>query len=104
MAALAGVAPFDNDSGRYKGRRCIAGGRSRLRKSLFMAAFAASQWNADLKAFYTRLRSKGKAHLTAIVATMRKLVILANSIVTRNTPWTKDRTRAGMPTNPNPAA
>ena len=86
-AALAGVAPFDRDSGKAHARRAVAGGRHRLRKSLFMAAFAATQWNPGIKAFYRRLRDTGKHHLTALVAAMRKLVILANAVVARNTPW-----------------
>lgn len=91
VAALAGVAPFDNDSGRAKKRRSVAGGRQRLRKSLFMAAFSATTWNDDLKAFYMRLRTNGKHHLTAIIAVMRKLVILANTIIARNSPWIASR-------------
>ena len=91
-AALAGVAPFDNDSGKSSKRRTIAGGRSRLRKSLFMAAFTATRWNPGIKAFYTGLKNRGKHHLLANTAAMRKLVILANAIVARNSPW--------MPTPP----
>lgn len=88
-AALAGVAPYDNDSGARKGRRCVAGGRQRLRKSLFMAAFCATRWNKDLKATYIKLVERGKHHLTAVIAVARKLVILANSIVARGKPWTE---------------
>lgn len=88
-AALAGVAPYDNESGTKRKTKRVAGGRQRLRKSLFMAAFCAATWNKDLKAFYLRLRENGKHHLIAIIATARKLVILANSIVARNTPWTE---------------
>lgn len=90
-AALAGLAPFDNDSGTRNRTRRVAGGRKRLRKSLFMAAFAAAQWNKDLKTFYTRLRENGKPHLVAIIATARKLVILANAIVAKNRPWTESK-------------
>lgn len=88
-AALAGVAPYDNDSGARSGKRSIAGGRQRLRKSLFLAAFSAAQWNPALKAFYLRLKARGKHHLAAVIATARKLVILANSILARGTPWTE---------------
>jgi transposase len=90
-AALAGVAPFDNDSGMRSKARRVAGGRQRLRKSLFMAAFCATTWNKDLKTFYLRLRDRGKHHLTAIIATARKLVILANAVVARNEPWVESR-------------
>lgn len=87
IAALAGVAPYDDDSGKRHGRRSIQGGRERLRKSLFMCAFSAAQHNGDLSAFYKRLRANGKDHLLAVIAVARKLVILANTIVARGTPW-----------------
>jgi transposase len=87
-AALVGVAPFNHDSGRHAGERHIAGGRARLRKSLFAAAQAAArQWNPALVAFYKRLRNQGKAHKAAIVACVRKLAIYANTVVERGTPW-----------------
>ena len=86
-AALAGVAPYDNDSGTHNGKRSVTGGRRRLRKSLFMAAFCATRWNPNLRTFYARLRARGKHHLTATIATARKLVILVNTIVQRATPW-----------------
>jgi transposase len=82
-----GLAPYDNDSGRCSGKRAIKGGRPRLRTSVFMAGFSATRWNPDIKAFYDRLRAKGKHHLTALVAAMRKLVILANAVVARDTDW-----------------
>lgn len=90
-ASLLGVAPFDDQSEQRHGQRHIAGGRARVRKTLFMAAFAAAlHWNGDLKAFYTSLRAKGKAHKPAIIACERKLIVLANTILMRGTPW-KDR-------------
>ena len=91
VAALSGLAPYDNDSGKKTGRRHISGGRPRLRTSLFMAGFSATQWNPDIRAFYERLRAKGKHHLTALVAAMRKLVILANTVVARDTDWQPNR-------------
>jgi len=91
VAALAGLAPYDKDSGKSAGRRHIAGGRPRLRTSLFMAGFSAARWNPDIKAFYDRLRTNGKHHLTALVAAMRKLVILANAVVARNSDWQTTR-------------
>jgi transposase len=88
-AALAGLAPFDNDSGQYKGQRRIAGGRSRLRRSLFAAALpAAFRWNEALIALYRRLIAAGKAHNVALIACARKLLIYANTVVQRGTPWT----------------
>lgn len=91
VAALSGLAPYDNDSGKSAGRRHITGGRPRLRTSLFMAGFSAIQWNPDIKAFYDRLRRNKKHHLTALVAAMRKLVILANAVVARDSDWQPTR-------------
>jgi transposase len=90
-AALAGLAPFDDDSGKYKGQRHIAGGRGRLRRSLFAAALpAAFRWNRALIDLYARLIAKGKAHNAALVACARKLLIYANTVVQRGTPWTEN--------------
>jgi len=89
-AALAGLAPFDNDSGQHKGRRRIAGGRARLRTSLFAAALpAAFRWNKALIALYRRLTAAGKAHNAALIACARKLLIYANTVVQRGTPWSE---------------
>jgi transposase len=87
-AALAGLAPFDDDSGKHRGQRHIAGGRGRLRRSLFAAALpAAFRWNKALIALYARLFAGGKAHKSALVACARKLLIYANTVVQRGTPW-----------------
>ena len=87
-AALAGLAPFDDDSGKYKGQRHIAGGRGRLRRSLVAASLpAAFRWNRALIDLYGRLIAKGKAHIAALVACARKLLIYANTVVQRGTPW-----------------
>jgi transposase len=87
-AALAGLAPFDNDSGQHRGERHIAGGRGRLRRSLFAAALpAAFRWNKALMALYARLTALGKAHTAALIACARKLLIYANTVVQRGTPW-----------------
>jgi transposase len=89
-AALAGLAPYDNDSGKHKGQRHIAGGRGRLRRSLFAAALpAAFRWNKALIELYRRLTARGKAHNTALIACARKLLIYANTVVQRGTPWTE---------------
>jgi transposase len=86
--ALAGLAPYDNDSGEQKGVRHIAGGRQRLRNSLYAAAFAAAfHWNAELIELYRRLTAAGKEHKVALVACARKLLIYANAVVARGTPW-----------------
>jgi transposase len=87
-AALAGVAPFDHDSGSHKGQRRIAGGRGRLRRSLYAAALpAAFRWNKALISLYGRLTARGKAHNAALIACARKLLIYANTVVMRGTPW-----------------
>jgi transposase len=79
VAALAGVAPFNRDSGPKQGRRRIAGGRFRLRACLYMAALAAAQHNHVLQPFYQRLLDNGKPKKVALVAVMRKLIIAANA-------------------------
>jgi transposase len=90
VAALAGLAPFDDDSGKHKGQRHIAGGRGRLRRSLYAAALpAAFRWNKALIELYSRLIARGKAHNAALVACARKLLIYANTVVQRGTPWTE---------------
>jgi transposase len=88
-AALAGLAPYDDDSGDHVGIRRIGGGRERLRKSLYTAALAAAfHWNPQLNTLYRRLIAAGKPHKVALVACARKLIIYANAIVQRGTPWT----------------
>ncbi|MFT3990241.1 MAG: IS110 family transposase [Luteolibacter sp.] len=79
IASLAGLAPFDRDSGKIQGRRFIQGGRRQVRSVLFMAAISASQHNPVLKSFYQRLRTAGKPGKSAIVAVARKLLIHLNT-------------------------
>jgi transposase len=89
-AALAGLAPYDDDSGDQVGARHIDGGRQRLRKSLYAAALAAAfHWNPQLNVIYRRLIAAGKPHKVALIACARKLLIYANSVVERGTPWTE---------------
>jgi transposase len=86
--SLAGLAPFDDDSGKRTGLRHIAGGRKRLRGALYAAAFpAAMRWNPRLVATYQRLTARGKPHKYAMVACARKLLIYVNTVVARGTPW-----------------
>lgn len=87
IAALAGLAPHPRDSGSSQGQRRTGGGRASLRSSLYMAAVAAIRFNPDLKAFHQRLRDKGKPFKVAITAVMRKLLILANSLIAQNRAW-----------------
>lgn len=87
--SLAGLAPFDDDSAGRSGQRHIWGGRHRLRRSLYAAALpAAFHWNDALIALYKRLIAAGKAHKVALVACARKLIIYANTVLQRGTPWT----------------
>jgi transposase len=88
VAALVGVAPYDDDSGSRHGERHIRGGRKRVRKGVYAAALPASRLhNPLLKALYQRLRAAGKIHKVALVACARKLLIFVNTVVARGTPW-----------------
>lgn len=88
-ASLIGVAPFDRDSGQWKGLRFIHGGRSRPRRMLYLAALAAKRCDPGLEAFATRLHDRGKPPKVAIVAVMRKLIEAANLVLHRGQPWVK---------------
>jgi len=87
IAALVGVAPLNWDSGRMRGRRVIWGGRAAVRKALYMAAVASMKWNPIIAAFYKRLRVAGKKPKVAIVACMRKLLTILNSIARSGEAW-----------------
>jgi transposase len=87
IAALVGVAPMDNSSGKRHGTRSIYGGRPAVRATLYMAALVASRCNMTLAAFRERLRSAGKKPKVAIVAVMRKLLVLANALIRDNRPF-----------------
>lgn len=86
-ASLLGVAPFDRDSGQWKGLRFIAGGRHRPRRMLYLAALAAKRCSPNLKAFADQLLARGKPTKLVIVAVMRKLIEAANLVLKRQTPW-----------------
>jgi transposase len=89
-AALAGLAPYDDDSADHVGVRHIAGGRARLRTSLYNASLSAAfHWNPQLIAIYRRLIANGKSHKEALIACARKLLIFVNTVVERRTPWTE---------------
>jgi len=92
---LAGLAPLDDDSADRKGHRRIRGGRADVRRGLFMAAISAVRFNPDQKAFYSRLIAKGKAHKIVVTAVMRRLVVLANTLLKEDRHW--------QPTAPNSA-
>ena len=86
-ASLTGLAPFTRESGKWKGQAKIGGGRGDLRRALYMPALSAARFNPDLKAVYDRLRARGKPAKVALVAVMRKLVILANVLVRDDRIW-----------------
>lgn len=88
IAALAGVAPFPNESGDRRGHRAIRGGREEVRQALFNCARVAIEHNVVAKPFYERLRARGKGHKVAIVAVMRKLLTILNAMLKTSTDWT----------------
>lgn len=87
IAALAGVAPFNRDSGQWRGQRTIWGGRSTVRTALYMSALVATQFNPVIKKYYERLCAAGKKKKVALVACMRKLLVILNAMVKNNTLW-----------------
>lgn len=89
IAALVGLAPFNCDSGLYRGRRRIWGGRAHVRKTLFMASRSAIRFNPVIKSFYEKLRVAGKPHKVALTACMRKILITVNAMVKNRTYWSQ---------------
>lgn len=87
--SLAGLAPYSRESGQWKGRSFISGGRKPLRDALYMPALVAMRFNPDLKAKYTQLRDVGKPAKVAIVALMRKLLETANALLKADRTWTQ---------------
>lgn len=87
IAMLAGLAPVARDSGQFNGQRRIRGGRAHVRVALYMAALTATVHNPDFRAFYRRLIEKGKSHKLAITAVMRKIVVLANTLLNQDRTW-----------------
>ena len=87
IAALAGVAPFNCDSGTLRGQRKIQGGRKRLRRVLYSATVASVRCNPTLRPFYQRLRGTGKPAKVALVAAMHKLLLILNAMLKTRTPW-----------------
>lgn len=87
IAALVGVAPFNRDSGTFRGKRMTGGGRKDIRSRLFMPTLVAVRYNPVLKAFYARLIGQGKCKMVALVAVMRKLICILNTMVKNNQKW-----------------
>ena len=87
LAALVGVAPFNRDSGLWRGRRMIGGGRTSVRNALYMAALAATRWNPVIRAAYRRLVARGRPKKVALVACLRRLLTILNAILRDKIPW-----------------
>lgn len=87
IASLVGVAPFSRDSGIFRGKRMIWGGRAPVRSALYLSVWSASRWNPVIRLFYNRLRAKGKPAKVAQVACMRKLLIILNAMVRDGREW-----------------
>jgi transposase len=94
IAKLAGVAPLARDSGKRSGTRSIWGGRAQVRRALYMAALVATRWNPVLRSFYERLRGAGKPPKVALVACMRKLLVILNSMLRHESTWSDSRAAA----------
>lgn len=90
IAALVGVAPLNRDSGRWRGRRFVWGGRAAVRNTLYMAALTASRHNPVIRAFYERLVDRGKPHKVALTACMRKLIVILNAMAKTSQSWNPD--------------
>ena len=88
IASLAGLAPFNHDSGKFRGQRRIRGGRGALRATLYMAALTAKRCNEKLRSFAERLHRAGKPFKVVITACMRKLLTILNTLVRNGKPWT----------------
>ena len=90
IAALVGIAPLNRDSGTFRGKRVVWGGRAPVRAALYMATLVATRFNPVIRAFYQRLLAGGKAKKVALTACMRKLLTILNSMLNHHTPWQPD--------------
>ena len=90
MAALVGVAPMNRDSGTFRGRRMIVGGRAPVRRALYMATLVAVRHNPSIAVVYQRLRQSGKRPKVAITACMRKLLTILNAIARDRVSWRQE--------------
>lgn len=87
ISALVGAAPFPRDSGTFRGQRRIRGGRATVRCALYMATLSAIRWNPVIKAQYERLRERGKPFKVAMIACLRRMLVILNTMARTNTPW-----------------
>ena len=87
ISALVGLAPFNRDSGKFKGHRRIWGGRTQIREALYMAALTARRCNPVVRTLYERLTARGKPHKVAMVACMRKMLTILNTMAKNNAHW-----------------
>jgi transposase len=87
IAALVGLAPFTRQSGQWRGKSFIGGGRATVRSAIFMGAMVAARWNPQLKTFHQRLVTAGKPKMVAIIAVARKLLTILNAILRDRRPW-----------------
>ena len=94
IAALVGVAPFNRDSGKFRGKRIVWGGRAQVRAALYMSALSAIRFNSVIQTFYNRLTKAGKPFKVAITACMRKLLTILNAMVKSGQPWNPKTTAA----------
>jgi transposase len=94
IAALVGIAPFNNDSGKMRGKRTIKGGRAGVRTALYMATLSGITHNPSLKAHFETLKARGKNGKVAMIACMRRMLTWLNAMVANDTPWTEALTTA----------
>lgn len=91
IAKLVGVAPLNRDSGQWRGKRKVWGGRAPVRAVLYMATLVGTRFNPVLKAFYVRLLAEGKPKKLALTACMHKLLLILNAVLHTHQPWTLER-------------
>lgn len=96
LTSLVGLAPWSQDSGKHRGYRAIRGGRASVRKALYMSALSAIRYDSGIKTFYTKLRKRGKPGKVALVAVMRKTLLMLNAVAKRGTPWVEKQAELQM--------
>lgn len=87
LSALIGVAPLNRDSGQFRGKRAVWGGRDNVRSALYMATMSAIRFNPTISSFYKKLKGAGKPHKVAMTACMRKIIVILNSMIKNKTYW-----------------